>query len=196
MAYSADSFVADEQPTTAKWNKLWTNDAAMNDGSGIADDAILERHILDGEVTSEKLTASIAARGYRNAAMNITGGGGSEKISIDAEDFDEGSDLDIGNGRFVAPVTGYYQVNMNVSFTNVDANGVAIAEIFVNGAVVSSFWDYSTAAANDPRVNGSDLVYAVAGQYIELYGDCSTTEALSTGSAATWMSVYFVGTEV
>lgn len=34
MAYSADTFVADEQPTTAKWNKLWNNDAAFNDGSG------------------------------------------------------------------------------------------------------------------------------------------------------------------
>lgn len=35
MAYSADSFVADEQPTTAKWNKLWNNDASFNDGSGL-----------------------------------------------------------------------------------------------------------------------------------------------------------------
>jgi hypothetical protein len=34
MAYSADSFVADEQPTTAKWNKLWNNDASFNDGTG------------------------------------------------------------------------------------------------------------------------------------------------------------------
>lgn len=27
MAYSADSFTAGEVPTTAKWNKLWNNDA-------------------------------------------------------------------------------------------------------------------------------------------------------------------------
>lgn len=40
MAYSADTFVADEQPTTAKWNKLWANDASFNDGSGIANGAI------------------------------------------------------------------------------------------------------------------------------------------------------------
>lgn len=40
MAYSADTFVADEQPTTAKWNKLWTNDAAFNDGSGFAAGAL------------------------------------------------------------------------------------------------------------------------------------------------------------
>lgn len=52
MAYSADSFVADEQPTTAKWNKLWTNDASFNDGSGIADDKILTRHILEDNITA------------------------------------------------------------------------------------------------------------------------------------------------
>ena len=44
MAYSADTFVADEQPTTAKWNKLWTNDASFNDGTGILADAILATH--------------------------------------------------------------------------------------------------------------------------------------------------------
>lgn len=42
MAYSADTFVADEQPTTAKWNKLWSNDASFNDGSGILDTAVFK----------------------------------------------------------------------------------------------------------------------------------------------------------
>lgn len=40
MAYSAQTFVADEQPTTAKWNILWTNDASFNDGSGIGSGVI------------------------------------------------------------------------------------------------------------------------------------------------------------
>ena len=44
MAYSADTFVADEQPTTAKWNKLWANDAAFNDGSGFANGALGSVH--------------------------------------------------------------------------------------------------------------------------------------------------------
>lgn len=60
MAYSADTFVADEQPTTAKWNKLWTNDASFNDGSGIADDAILYRHIAANNVKSDNLALSNA----------------------------------------------------------------------------------------------------------------------------------------
>ena len=56
MAYSADTFVADEQPTTAKWNKLWSNDASFNDGTGIGDNAILTRHITNSNVTSSKLS--------------------------------------------------------------------------------------------------------------------------------------------
>ena len=46
MAYSADTFVADEQPTTAKWNKLWSNDASFNDGTGIAAGAISSTHLV------------------------------------------------------------------------------------------------------------------------------------------------------
>ena len=58
MAYSADTFVADEQPTTAKWNKLWSNDASFNDGTGILDSAILTRHLATGNVTLPKLDLS------------------------------------------------------------------------------------------------------------------------------------------
>ena len=74
MAYSADTFVADEQPTTAKWNKLWTNDASFNNGTGIADNAILTRHITNSNVTSSKLSfetveAKLAAA-FNSAASN------------------------------------------------------------------------------------------------------------------------------
>ena len=55
MSYSADTFVADEQPTTAKWNKLWSNDASFNDGTGIADNAILNRHLSSQIVTPNEL---------------------------------------------------------------------------------------------------------------------------------------------
>lgn len=47
MAYSPDTFVADEQPTTAKWNKLWSNDASFNDGTGIDAGVILSTHLTE-----------------------------------------------------------------------------------------------------------------------------------------------------
>lgn len=61
MAYSADSFTALEIPTLAKMNKLWSNDASFNDGTGIANNAILTRHILDANVTSPKLAVGTPA---------------------------------------------------------------------------------------------------------------------------------------
>lgn len=59
MAYSADTFVADEQPTTAKWNKLWSNDASFNDGTGIGDDTIDSRHYVAGSIDPEHLASTV-----------------------------------------------------------------------------------------------------------------------------------------
>ena len=41
MAYQSWSVVFSEQPSTAKWNILGTNDASFNDGTGIGTGAIL-----------------------------------------------------------------------------------------------------------------------------------------------------------
>lgn len=70
MAYSADTFVADEQPTTAKWNKLWSNDASFNDGTGIADDAILARHLSSNIVGANELSSSAIYLGYGSSTSN------------------------------------------------------------------------------------------------------------------------------
>ena len=45
MAYQSWSVVFGEQPSAAKWNILGTNDASFNDGTGIASEAILSRHL-------------------------------------------------------------------------------------------------------------------------------------------------------
>lgn len=70
MAYSADTFTAGEQPTTAKWNKLWANDAAFNDGTGIADSAIVGSKIATYRVptravsTNTTMTTAIFQAGW------------------------------------------------------------------------------------------------------------------------------------
>lgn len=60
MAYQAWSVVFGEQPSASKWNILGTNDAGFHDGSNIDDDAILTRHILDGNITPAKLAFGLA----------------------------------------------------------------------------------------------------------------------------------------
>jgi len=66
MAYAAWSVVAFEQPTTAKWNILGTNDASFNDGTGLA------------------ITNNQAIQGYNAAAalQDITKIDGSDVLQI------------------------------------------------------------------------------------------------------------------
>lgn len=72
MAYSADTFTSLEQPTLAKWNKLWDNDAFFatqvntNFSSGTASKVryeVLGRTVLGGTATSISV-ASLPARKY------------------------------------------------------------------------------------------------------------------------------------
>jgi len=54
--YTAIVFTANEQPTTAKWNLIGSNDSAFNLGTGLEDNVILTRHILLNNVTAPKLS--------------------------------------------------------------------------------------------------------------------------------------------
>ena len=170
----------------------------------IADDNVTAAKIADGAidaaaklntgvVTSEKLTATIACRAYRNAAFTVTAGGGAEKLILEAESYDTGSNWDTTNGRFVAPVTGYYQVNSHLTASNLDIDGQLQVFVYVNGAFYSYANSYAPSATADPSVSHSDLVPVTAGQYIEMYMDCTTTESGAPGANNTWMSIHFVG---
>lgn len=76
MAYTAWSVVYGEQPTAAKWNQLGTNDAGFKDGTNIDTDAIIERHIKNGEVTAAKLGVHSAM-----GVLSLSGGTGNKAVS-------------------------------------------------------------------------------------------------------------------
>lgn len=147
--------------------------------------------IDDGQVTSEKLQATIACKAYRSTAFNITTS--EVKLTLNAEVFDVGSDYDTTNGRFVAPVTGYYRVSVGLGTSSVGASTRFGVVIYVNGASYARGVAYGVTAGGTPTANVSDLVYLTAGQYIELYIEGSTTITGNTGADRTFMSINFVG---
>ena len=70
---------------------------------------------------------------------------------------------------------------------------VFCVEIDVDGGAVAFNSSPGTVNIQSMPCSISDIIYATSGQYIELYGDCSTTEAVATGAANTFMSIYFIG---
>lgn len=124
--------------------------------------------------------------------MNITSSG--VKVAFDTENFDLGSNFNTSTGTFTAPVTGYYQVNACVGVNNLDATGQLYTELYVNGSVYSRGMRlFSVSSTDDITSVVTDLVPVTAGQAIEIYATCSTTETIQTGTVASYVSIYFVG---
>ena len=111
MAYSADTFVADEQPTTAKWNKLWANDAAFNDGTGIANNAITANHI-SGFSYSNATTISnpYKVSVYANAGQALTSANTPYTLALNTERYDTNNNFNTSTYTYTVPVDGFYFV--------------------------------------------------------------------------------------
>ena len=92
------------------------------------------------------------------------------KILFDTEVYDTGSDFDTTNKRFTAPVTGYYLVNLGISWSSPVADTYYSCAVYVNGTRVDRTWSFFHASAiNFLTSNVSAVVYVAAGQYIEGY---------------------------
>lgn len=68
--YTAITFVANEQPTTAKWNLIGSNDASFNTMAGMNDNVLALRHIPDGLITPAKRTL-----GFKSIQVQFTATG-------------------------------------------------------------------------------------------------------------------------
>jgi hypothetical protein len=138
-----------------------------------------------------------AARGYRNAAF--TGVAAQwNKIALDTTVFDPGGNLQLANGRYVAPATGQYQVNGETAWQPGAANTnlMSHAAIYVNGALrtTGGVMPY-TDSSGYVRANVSDVLNLNAGDYVELYSYTSGAWPLMTGTgpAYNYLSIVQVG---
>lgn len=84
MAYASWSVIAGEQPTTAKWNILGTNDAAFNNGSGLPTAASATATVATNEstnsgsytdlaTTTDTVTVTIGASGMALVLVEAVG---------------------------------------------------------------------------------------------------------------------------
>lgn len=89
MGYTAGSFTAGQQPTTAQWNVLWSNDSSFNDGTGIANNAINAAHLATNaitlgyaQITTNFTTTSSSATQITGITSAVTIPAGGRKVRI------------------------------------------------------------------------------------------------------------------
>lgn len=136
------------------------------------------------------------ARAYLSGAQTNVADSTDTKVLLDAENYDIGSNFDTTNKRYVVPTTGYYLVSASVGWANTIADKTFQAIIVVNGSGTAFSMCHSS-FANSLRIPISDIVYATAGQYIELYcrqnGGAATPDLISA-SSSTYMAISLLTT--
>lgn len=68
--YTAITFVANEQPTTAKWNLIGSNDSSFNLGTGLEDSVIVNRHLATSAVSVDKMAAGSLELGFASGGAS------------------------------------------------------------------------------------------------------------------------------
>ena len=153
--------------------------------------------IVDASVTVGKLTNPYKFCAYRSAAGPTVPAATWTTIVLDAEEFDTNSDFNTANGRFVAPLDGYYQIDAQVALASAGftSGANAIGAIYKNGSSIiqsaSTVGSGSTTA--QPRFNMSRLFKLTAGDYLEIKAYISEGgRTISNGINANYMSGHLV----
>lgn len=178
MAYASWSVTFGEQPSASKWNILGTNDAAFNDGSGIANLSLSTTAISNPYKFSAKKTADVSTA---NGA----------KVSFETEDFDTNSNYDnVTNNRYTAPVTGFYFFNWEIYVSS--SVGLARGILYKNGSSFKA--GHGVPSSGDIITGGSALMSLSATDYVEIfYSNGSGTKTILGQTSAGYNVSFFEG---
>lgn len=188
--HAGQTFTFGETPSATKWNYIWENDYALADGTGISNDAIINRHILTGNLYTSKVYNPYKFLAYRNAARS-SGASAFIAVQHDTDVFDTGANHDAvtNKGRFTAPVAGFYQFNATTS-VNSGSSDTLIC-LYKNGSRYIDGNRFSTGGPINQSVL-STMIQLAANDYIEVYLFTASSVALVVG-IGTSMSNFFSG---
>lgn len=121
------------------------------------------------------------------------------KVVFGTEDYDTNNNF--ASNTYTAPITGYYQVNCTVRITT--SKGVSYTlDMRKNGSsinlVLHSPYPAATLYGDVPLVI-SDLILLSAGDTIDFYATCDTSDSsaanvVGAATSQSWVSIYLVST--
>jgi len=180
MSYQAWSVVFGEQPSASKWNILGQNDASFNDGTGIADNAIIARHILADTISMYTKTLASGC-GLRKSTGQTLANETITAITWDTEEFDtDGYHSTSSNtSRITVPKAGKYLITASLSYAS-NATGARFLWFQKNGVTGRTGLNGGNApTSNDNGVTSSVIMSLAANDYIEAIGFQSSGGNLS-----------------
>jgi len=161
-----------------------------------SDDEVLASHI--NELQDKKVDTDLMgykARVHLSADQLNISSGAATKVLLDTEDYDPGGNFDsVTNYRFIAPVSGYYQVIAGIRYENLVADKPYYCMVKRSGTVILRSLCH-TASTSEVASGCSDVVYLTAGQYLELFAYHVAgvdTVDIDGDPADTYMSVHLL----
>ena len=126
--------------------------------------SLLLQALQDGTSTDINIAASV----YKSADQDDITNATMVKVTFNSEDYDLGANF--ASNKFTAPVTGYYDVEAQITYENgtiatVKPIGIAI---YVNGAIVRGHMA-GTGGTATQSVNIKTTLYLTATDYVEIY---------------------------
>lgn len=133
------------------------------------------------------------------SGTNPTRGAGWTVVPYNAEVFDNNGDFNTSNSRFVAPVTGRYQFNTNVSAYNIDTSQNAtqlVIALMRNGSEIVRLYQSGqyTSTNSDRNRSGAAVISMAANDYVEVrVYSADTSWQLSAGTVWNSFSGFLIG---
>ena len=149
---------------------------------------------VDGYVTVSGQKSTLASVYLGTSQTGLTSGT-TPKVVLDTELYDLGNNF--AANKYVAPVTGYYQINFSVYMTG-DGGALigGLACLFKDGVPVA-YGNLNAPYANLIISVGSALLYAVKGSYFELFANADTSSStwkILASIPGTFMTIALVAT--
>jgi hypothetical protein len=141
--------------------------------------------------TDKASNVNVKASAYRNAALNINDQTWTEVV-CDAELYDVGEDFNVANGRFTAPVAGYYLVSAYLSLQAPGDQKRIILGISKDGSNDPAYRAYTTASGtNDHGLVLSRILYLTVGQTVSLWvwHNAGGAKGLNTGDSGRYTGI-------